>query len=317
MKNERLLATTHVDGHGMQMSKEVLDQAAAQINGPIVPGMGIEHDITIPPIGKFVKAEVRQLPDGEYGVYGEFLLFDPEMTQKIALPDGEAAFVDVWADKRPFADKHEEIPEEIVYSFDPTNFESQAEMLKFQKELEDDGPNLQEMLIRKSLIPDPEFIVKLSKHAVEFLIAHQLLKKVGQQLASDTSNDIAKLYATIRNAAIKYGKYCIPKNRPITYVFVIPGTPTIEFVIRTANSATVSKAIHNEKISSAIDDANRLHEAITAQKIQFILNEDEKWTFNYMLTSTGSVVGSEDAVARREKAVQILFRQNQAEPESD
>ncbi|WP_019912427.1 hypothetical protein [Paenibacillus sp. HW567] len=309
MTIQRLLATTHVDRHGMVMSKEALDQTAAQINGPVAVGIGIEHDITLPPIGKLVKSEVRQLPDGEYGVYGEYLLYDPNETKKISLPNGESAIVDTWADKRPFVDKYEETPSEIHYSFDPTNFESKEAIAIFQQELQEDGPYQQDMLIRKSLIPDPELIIKLSQNAVEFLIAHQLLKKVGQQLAADTSEDIAKIYKSIRNAAIKYAKYCIPKNRPIAYVLVIPGTPAKEFVIKTADPANVSEAIQLEKLSSAIDEAERLHEALDAQKIQFLLTEDGEWKFNYMLTTSGSVVGTEDAITRRGKAVQLLYEQ--------
>lgn len=310
MKNLRLLATTHVDGHGMRMSKEALDQAAAQINGPIVPGMGIEHDITLPPIGKLVKAEVRQLPDGEFGVFGEYLLYDPENTKEILLPNGETAYVDTWTDTRPFADKHEEIPSEIEYAYDPTNFQTENEMEKFQEELREEGPNQQELLLRKSLISDPEFIIKLSQHGVEFLIAHQLLKKVGKQITEDLSNDIGKLYSSIRNAAFKYGKYCIPKNRPITYVLIIPGAPTKEFVVRTTDAATLSEAIHHDKLASALEEADRMHETVGAQKIQFLLAQDGNWKFNYMLTTTGSVVGTKDAVNRRGKAVELLLEQS-------
>ncbi|MDR7076587.1 hypothetical protein J2Y03_001590 [Neobacillus niacini] len=110
MEKKQLLSSTHVDRHGMRMSKTALDRAAEQINGPFVVGMGIEHDVLLPPIGKIVKASVEKLPDGEYGLFGEYKLFNLVKTKEITLPNGEQAIIDTWEDERPFADRHEEIP---------------------------------------------------------------------------------------------------------------------------------------------------------------------------------------------------------------
>ncbi|OEI75653.1 hypothetical protein BG616_16205 [Bacillus subtilis] len=309
MRREQILSSTHVDKHGMRMSKKALENAAEQINGPFVPGMGVEHDILIPPIGKFIKAYVKQLPDGEYGLFGEYLLFNPEDSREIMLPNGEKAMLDTWEDERPFTDRHKEIPSSIQISFDSVNFESDEEAQAFQQELEEEGSFEYQMMVRKSWIPDPELIIKLSEDAVKFLIAHKLLHTAGKKLVDDLSNDFSNLYTTIRNAAIKYARYCVPKNRPITYLIVVPGTPAIEFVIRTTNPEKISEAINSIRFT-ALEEAEQLHNSFGAQKIQFLLKEDGNWGFNYLLTNSGKVVGTQDAISRREKAVEIVYQQH-------
>lgn len=309
MRREQLLSTTHVDKHGMRMSKEALDNAAEQINGPFVPGMGIEHDILIPPIGKIVKASVKQLTDGEYGLFGEFLLFNSEDSVEITLPNGENAMLDTWDDERPFADRHQEIPSLIQLSFDSANFISEEEAKAFQKDVEEEGFFEYQMMVRKSWIPDPELLIKLSEDAVKFLIAKKLLDTAGKKLVDDVSNDFANIYTTIRNLGIKYARYCVPKNRPITYIIVIPGTTAIEFVVRTSNPEEISQAIDTVKFSAAIEEAELLHNSFDAQKIQFLLKENGNWGFNYLLTNSGKVVGTEEAINGREKAVKILYQQ--------
>lgn len=308
---QRLLATTHVDSHGMKMTREALEGAVRQINGDIVPGMGVEHDVTIPPLGKFVEAFVHKLPDGEYGLFATPIFYSEKKSSIVELPNGELGRMDVWEDKRPFVDRHEGVPEQMEISYDLVNFESNDEMEKFLKALEEDGPFKQQLLIRKSLIPDPELIIKLTQHGISTLLAYKALNTFGKKVKEDLNNDLINIYSKIRNAMVNYAKCCIPKNRPVTYLLVLPGSPSQEFVIKTTDPNVAVKAISEEEISEVLSEAEKFITSFNAQKIQFIFsNEEEQWKFNYLLTGTGEVVGSKDAIKNREKAIEMIMNQN-------
>ncbi|MFG6062188.1 hypothetical protein, partial [Salmonella enterica] len=84
-KNQGIAATTHVDSHGMKISKEALDQLAEDIKkGESVPAIHIEHDTTLPPIGKVIDGLVEKRKDGEYQLVITQELFDKQL--EITLP---------------------------------------------------------------------------------------------------------------------------------------------------------------------------------------------------------------------------------------
>ncbi|MGI1805989.1 hypothetical protein ACRPK8_09665 [Exiguobacterium sp. TDN 0502] len=305
-----LLATTHVDSHGMRMSIEALEGAARQINGDTVPSMGVEHDVTIPPLGKFSEAFIHKLPDGEYGLFAIPNFYIEEDSTVVKLPNGEIGRMDVWRDKRPFVGMHKDVPEEIIFSYDLVNFESNTDSEKFSKTLKDHGPCKQQILVRKSLIPDPELIITLTKQGISTLIAYKFLNTFGKKVKEDLNNDLINLYSKIRNAMINYAKHCIPKNRPVTYLLVLPGVPSQEFVIKSLKPCVAIQAVSPEKISEALSESELFTSNFDTQKIQFIFCDDkQQWKFNYLVTNSGEVIGSKDAVQNREKAIKLMMSQ--------
>lgn len=305
-----IVSTTHVDSHNMRMTKKALENAAQQINEGAVPGVGVDHDVLIPPIGKVVKAQVIKLEDGEFGLFAEQEIFEEKNTVEIRLPSGELAYMDTWSDTRPFIDKYETASEKIEVLYDPVNFESEESMESLENELNED--ELIEIstsnLLRKSIIPDPELIMHLSNRAIELLIAHKVLKSAGKKITDDISNDLSNVYTTLRTTMIKYAKYCVPKNRPVTYIIIAAGTPTIEFVIRTADVTQVFDGITTEYLSTKIKEVEELNKSFDVQKIQFNFGENNEWEFNYLLTKDGKVIGSQESNKRRAKAVEIRLK---------
>ncbi|OGX80036.1 hypothetical protein A6395_03685 [Exiguobacterium sp. SH31] len=242
MRKAQMMASTHLDRHNQRMTKESLEGAANQMNESSALGMTIEHDLTLPFFGKITKAYIEQLPDGEYGLFGESILFDRENSQEITLPTGQKVIIDTWPNEKPFLIKKDQIPSSIQVSFDLNNFNSNEDLKIFQDEVPEEVSFDSKIIVRKSFIPDPQLIINLSESAIQLLIAQKLLTTVGKKITDDINNDIANLYSTLRTVAIKYAKLCIPKNRPITYIFVISKTPVIEFVIQTENPAIIAEA---------------------------------------------------------------------------
>src|SRR5437867_3089921 len=73
---ESVLATTRVDRHGDRFTKSALENTAAQAKRAYIPMM-FNHDPRIPPLGRTIDAEVRQLPDGEYALVAISEVFEP------------------------------------------------------------------------------------------------------------------------------------------------------------------------------------------------------------------------------------------------
>lgn len=295
------------------MSKEALEQSADAINGSTVPMLGIEHDLTLPPIGKWVNANVEKLADGEYGLFGQNVMYQDSFREETVLSNGSKVIIESYSDKRPFTSRSEDIPEEIKFSYDITNFESEDDRKSFDKYLQEINGATSDFLLRKSLIPDPELIINLSRDAIAAFATYKVVQKTGQKVGNAVSEDLFKIYTNIRNVAISYSKLCFPKNRPITYVIQDNSEFEKEFVVRTADPNSLEAAIKMENLSSALEEAKNYKETFDADKVQFIFVPEIGWQFNYLLTSSGQVVGSPDAIKRREKAVELMLNSS---PES-
>ncbi|MEM6641830.1 MAG: hypothetical protein AAF616_02525 [Bacteroidota bacterium] len=88
MKRQQIvLSTTHFDRHGEMMTKEALEMGAETINSGRRPRIGVEHDMTLPPLGRISNAEVIQGEDGEYYLVAYQEFFDS--AEEIKLDDGE------------------------------------------------------------------------------------------------------------------------------------------------------------------------------------------------------------------------------------
>ncbi len=80
-----LATTTHVNRQGYRLSRRHIVEGARQCLG--LP-FHVGHDTETPPIGKIVKSEVRELEDGEYGLWIEIELYDEEAMKGIRLHGG-------------------------------------------------------------------------------------------------------------------------------------------------------------------------------------------------------------------------------------
>jgi hypothetical protein len=86
-----ILTTTHVDRHGDRMTLAALEHALDEINNRKWIPLTYEHDPRIPPFGRVVRAQIRQLNDGEYGLEGELEIFEPGDELPLADEDRELA----------------------------------------------------------------------------------------------------------------------------------------------------------------------------------------------------------------------------------
>ncbi|WP_242302729.1 hypothetical protein [Bacillus cereus group sp. BfR-BA-01361] len=307
MKMVGIGATTHVDKQNMRITKEALEKAAEDIQkGKVVPAMKIEHDTILPPIGKVTNGKVEKREDGEYQLVITQELFNN--VSDIKLPDGSTGILEsLTSDNRPFAMEGElELSSDLKISVDYANFESHEEYIKFRQEIKQAGEYEEGIISRKSFIPDPEMIIAISK----LVLASTFGKKVVEKLSDKVIDDgVPKANEVIKKAVSSMARYCIPKNRPITYVFLIPGTFDIKLVVRTNEPNKAVAAILQENLVEVLEKAKELHETLDANEIQFLLSEEGEWEFNFLLTNTGAVIGTPESYHKREKRIQLMYKQ--------
>ena len=142
---------------------------------------------------------------------------------------------------------------------------------------------------------------------VKYLIANKVVEKAGDKVTDLALQEISKFYSLARTVILNAVKYAIPKNRPHTYIFQLPGNPIIEFVVRSSDPNIILASIAVEKLEPALDKAMDLAAALGAEKIQFMLTGDESWEFNYLLTDKGAVIGTEKSFSRRDQRFSLVL----------
>lgn len=317
MNQRAVIATTHIDRHSTIITKEALDATAEQINCGHRPLLTVEHDLTIPPFGKTVKAWVQPRNDGEYELVVENEIFDQILWAE--LTDGTKLFKqESETDRHPFADRYEDQTADAFLGYDWMNFDSEENIKSFIEDIrnQSDLEFSAHEFGRKSYIPDPEFLIGIAKAVGAYLIVKNVLNKTGDKVLELASEDIAKFYIFVKSFISSAVKYARPKNRPITYVFVIRDKPTVEFIARSTNADLVISAVSPEKLDAILVETNFIYSAFEPAKVQYLLNTEGKWKFNYLQTNTGAVIGTEESLSRRIERIEVL-RQRQAMDEAE
>jgi hypothetical protein len=100
-----------------------------------------------------------------------------------------------------------------------------------------------------------------------------------------------------------------PENRPITYIFVLQGNPHIEFVAQSEKPNLVISAIDFTSIQKSILKYQTIFDQMNATRVQYLMNDSGEWEFNYLLTKTGSVIGTERAYLRRARKIELIVQE--------
>lgn len=296
-------ATTEIDRHNCRIAKEALEVAANDVNNSgSVPSVGLNHDRTIMPFGKVIRAEVLPMDNGEFKMEITQEIFEHDYI--IELENGLRFIMNRSnSDVRPFAEENND-SENIVVSIDYVNFETQEGITEIQSIVKEYSAE-NGIISRKSFIPDPEMVIQISNGVVGVLLSKKIIDSVGDRVVNNLLDEVDKFYALVRSLIIKYSKLVIPKNRPQTYVFKMWLDFNIELVVVTNSADEVMASIEKEKLEG-------IHEKIKDLKIHFDLNRvqflytDGGWVFNYLCTNKGEVIGTEMSYKRRTKALELF-----------
>jgi hypothetical protein len=312
MDRQRIILTgTNLDLQGERMSLAQLETALKTINSARRPRLGLEHDMTLPPLGRISEAEIIQGDDGEFYLVAYQEYFDKE---EIIDFDGETLVKEYFSNGgTSFAEVQFESKEQIRITIDPHNFQDQQGADNFFNELNSESEIQFEKagLIRKALINDPELVFRLSETAIYgffgYKIANKILKKTANKLADKISDDLAKIYDLIKKGIFKMVEKAYPKNRPITYIFEFPAKIHIELIVVDKNPQDILDCLSHKKLEKLSDKIDKLTDKFEAEKIQFELNKDLKWELNYLLTKNGESIGTKHSINKRNQVYKTMI----------
>lgn len=309
MKRDAIVATTHIDAHNMRITPGALKNAAKDINDGRKPSMGMEHDPSLPPIGKSLSARVEKLEDGALALVCTQELF--EARTKVELPSGSIGIKQECESNRdPFVLGDIQVPDVATIQSGRVNFQSRTEQQEFLAEVKRESQiNFGEKeLIQKSVIPDPQCIITLGLALSAAWYSAPVAKKIAETIGDIASDELRNLYSFIRATVVRFSSYALPRNRPRTYVVVIPGTPIIELLARSNDANLVIRALLRTPRRELMKQAKDLYETYRAERIQFMLSENGDWEFNYLLTSNGATIGTETCFRRRDEIEHALVQ---------
>jgi hypothetical protein len=300
-----IAATTRVDAHGMMHTKESLESMVRQCNqGESAIRMGIEHDMSVPPLGKCVDAELVEI-DGGHAVVLDQRQWN--VRAKVRLPDGSVAVVESLSDDaRPLkandrgSDEHD-----FTVAFDPVNLGGFEDFTQIHCPQFIQMGIHPEQFFRKSTIPDPEIVITAIKSVVAYLGLRTLGKAIGKEIAEKVSRDVGVWYDKIKLMAAHYVSQMKPSNKPITYILVVPGEPKLEIVVQGPSLEKLAEVMSLEYLEKVASLADHVNLSIPLVSIQY-LDRGDGPKLNYMLTRDGKVISEEGAIARRNARVMAM-----------
>lgn len=294
MVRKQIIASNDVDRQNEQMADKVLFEIAESINkNEYVMRMGLNHDISIMPVGKVIKGTVINMQDDILGLEAQIDDFMYEF-YKIIGPDKQVLYTASSSlDKRPFIEYEADVKDKITVLLSPLNFVDN-EYQELKNVINDECGALVEDSIKKSFVPDPEIVIQMFIGTMIYLTTEKTAHKASEKLAEVISDDVVKVYDNLKKIIVYIGKKIIaPKET--TYVLT-EAEQDIELVIITSNPEDVLNAIEiaSDGYISSQTEKYRRYLGDTLNKIQFLYcAETKKWEVNYMLTNTGQVIGSE------------------------
>jgi len=306
-KYRAVVASDKIDLHGDIITKGALQQMVDFINNPDRSiRMGVDHRRDFPPTGKLENGELLE-KDGNYYVLADFRPYEKsevvqwDSTLLIQYFETPFQFVEVDNDENM----------ENYISIDRQNFKSAEEIESFTKNLKSEQDiNLQvDFFARKAHIPDPEVIFKLA-------ILYRLLKptitkigdKIGDEISEKTVDESKKVLKLIGKALKEVFFRLIPKSRPVTIIFDLPGKPHIELIARTRNEDLVLKSLNKNKLSQVRTEIEKLSQNVKISKVQFLLSAKGTWKFNYLLTDSGQTIGKKAVFNKRDKRIEMITK---------
>lgn len=312
-KQKYIVSSTHLDSQGFMMTKNALESMLSKLNGKRKPRLGLEHIRIFPPFGAISNGELFQGEDEQYYLSAEMMYYDKR--EYVTLDDGTKLLKEYFSEGEfPFIECEESEVSNVSIATDPANFEKINEhkeiyeSVKQESDLEFETSEFG----RKSQLPDPEILITITKILA---ISLGIVKsKVTEKLGDAIGGDLAKFYKLVSKLAVETIKKAKPSNRPKNFVISYPNNKcNIELVITTHRADEVLNSLTIEKLKIIADKVKQL-ENFDSEKIQFTLNEDGVWEFNYLLTKTGAVIGTIKSFNKRNELYnQILEKQNNIE----
>jgi len=258
------------------------------------PAMSVEHDRLLPPMGQVIAGHVAPIEDGHHVCYVEYDVFPPAAS--VMLFDGQEIFQQQSeSHQHPFATAEFPHADNLCIGIDPVALGGNIQTEAFFEELRKMAPLEARPAMRRSVLPDPEVLFTFGTNISAAWIGWRLSKMAIDAVEPEVKKLFEAIIATVKRTAVE----AVPKNRPITYVLQVRGKPNLEFIARTRDAHRVITALTTSNLVELQPRIESLRKQFKAEMIQFVLQEDGRWAYNYLLTSDGKVIGVRRAFDER------------------
>ena len=286
-----ILATSNIDSDGETLKLSRLEEMRNAINGSRTIRMGVEHNPFFPPIGQFYNARIEKREDGIIQLVADNFTFADEIIEI----EGETFIKSSHERSKPFIEVNFQTPDENNLFFDHLFFKNRDEREIFEGELKKiDSEVVIGNSIRKSALNDPLIVLEFGA----LLFVYDFLKLLGNKLSDKIADDISEIafkrYLILKKLLIssvdKFGK----QDEFVTIVLQAPSDSVeIELVHRLKEEQLDSyiKSLDPLNLKKVCEEAIRYRNLFDGEKVQFVINDKGEWGLNYLLTSSGEIIG--------------------------
>ncbi len=320
MLEEGIGRTTEIDAHGHVTPRHTLEKMASAVNAPEGAQVNlINHDWSIPPIGKVIRAAVRPLDDGseDFALHLTFERFEGRNT--IQLPSGTSLVVQGSEnDVRPFSFTQRDYQQNLVsLVLEARNFPTVQELKSFKQEI-DTSPISCQLVIQheKDLLVTPSLLFLLGYGFLGWYglkVSSKVVDKIADKHAEKIIENTNQLIQLSKQAVISFKKHRGEAASTPMFRHQIQGDPIVELVYRGEDEHWAKLGFSQEALEAAFDQARELKEHANAAYVQFVFDDKCLWKLNWAATDKGEIVASEYALSMRDSLLREIEEECRSE----
>lgn len=309
---KKILASSYIDKNRVKISPLALTEVADSYSkSSCAISIGIEHDITIRPIGEILDMYIEEQTDGEVILYGDMELFsEPE----IKIVAGEEYFyLRRGLSRRCFALGEKEDLEEFCIILDSANLDEEKFVGEVLKIAENTAFKIQtRSMIRRSAEPNPEIImgipIAIFQHILVYLALKIVDKKIEPMVNYVCETITIENIKRFINAVLRIFNSNIKRDdRNISYIFKTTyKNVNVDFVYKNADEDVIVGSLMGIACANALKTIDDIGDRLGLQYIQFLYFEGSgSFRKNYMLTTKGEIIGTKlsEAIVSEQKKI--------------
>jgi len=312
---EKVVVRSHtVDKHGDYVPLNIMKDYVHVVNGKNKMRYLVNHRRDLPPLGYWDNAEIKEI--------GPILnaIAEPIRFINRSIIDWNKDLIIEDAGIPISFLTHEEKTNDLHISVDKNNFrKDDLKDIEIHLSQTFDNSIELDLHLRKVLLPDPEVIFTFVKYSIlVYPVIRPFLTKIGKKIAEDVGDDIYhKAKSNLKNLIVnlsstvkKVREKMIPQDKILLTIFEIPGDPYIELHIKSNDPKKIERGLATKNLIKVHKRISEFSEKIEVKEIYFNLNEKDKWSFCYLITNEGQVLGTKSSFRKRDKLAKRIELSN-------
>lgn len=310
----RVVSATGVIDYGdlkVMVTKEALDSMVPQAVGDRAVPLMVAHDPFCLPIGKI--QEVMIEPRGEeYVAIARIYIEDSPSKLINSLTGAELVCLDFDDDRRPFVGGRfgKGQADRDTLSVDPANFDHSSDYTAFKDDVEsiDDSIVCSSLLMRHSIDPVPLVQYVVSNPVIQMALA--ILAYEGVRYVQYRADEIVRknadrvfdaLIDRLRSAMRAHDKHQSQRSASSVLQMVVPNEIELILLARMKQNQDLPAV----RLGDIVEELSKYGDLLSkADSITLALSEENQWEFQYMRTTDGKILASNECYDRTSHTLQ-------------